>query len=207
TCYSSNPFLQDLLSFWGYETCLLGADMDNPNVHTCIRARLDSHQYHIDVGYAAPFIEPIRLDRVPYEIKHGKYTYRLRKIVNVNKYGMEVLLNGQKIHGYTINEIPRNFDYFTKTIRESFMTGNVFMSCIRITRVLQDRIVELKNRTLTTYIGGKSYSKVLGNIVDIETAVKNELVMPKCPIKKAIEILEEMTQKSFYEDEDYPEEY
>ena len=44
-------------------------------------------------------------------------------------------------------------------------------------------------------------------MVDIETAVKNELMMPKCPIKKAIEILEKVTQKSFFEDEDYPEEY
>ena len=120
---------------------------------------------------------------------------------------MEVFLNGKKVHGYTINEIPRNIGFFSKTIRESFMAGNVFMSCIRITRVFQDRTVELKNRTLTTFIGGKSYSRIFGNIVDIETAVKNELMMPKCPIKKAIEILEEVTQKSFFEDEDYPEKY
>ncbi len=81
------------------------------------------------------------------------------------------------------------------------------MSCIRITRFFKDRTVELKNRTLTTYNGEESYSKILRNVVDIETTVKNELMMPKCPIKRAIKILEKVTQKSFFEDEDYPEEY
>ena len=81
------------------------------------------------------------------------------------------------------------------------------MSCIRITRFFEDRAVELKNKTLTFYKGKESYSKILGNIEEIETAVKNELMMPKCPIEKAITILEEVTQKSFFEDKDYPEEY
>ncbi len=207
TCYSNNPYLQELLSFLGYKSYLLGADMDKPNVHTCIRTRLDSHQYHIDVGYAAPFREPIPLDNTPYEIKHGKYTYLLKKIKDLNKYGIEVLLDGKKIHGYIINEYSRKFSYFSKTIRNSFETGNTFMSCIRITRFFKDRTVELKNRTLTTYNGEESYSKLFRNVVDIETAVKNELMMPKCPIKKAIKILEKVTQKSFFEDEDYPEGY
>ena len=207
TCYSSNPFLRDLLFFLGYKANLLGANMDQPNVHTCIRTGLNSHQYHIDVGYAAPFKKPIRLDNIPYEIKHGNYTYLLKKIKNVNKYGIEVLLDGEKIHGYIINEVHRNFDFFSNTIIDSFKPGNTFMSCIRITRFFEDRSVELKNRTLTIYNGKESYSKILRNIEEIETAVKNDLMMPKCPIQKAIKILEEVTQKSFFEDEDYPEEY
>ena len=207
TCYSSNPFLRDLLSFLGYKANLLGANMNQPNVHTCIRTGLNSHQYHIDVGYAAPFKKPIPLDNIPYKIKHGNYTYLLKKIKNVNKYGIEVLSDGEKIHGYIINEVHRNFDFFSNTILDSFKPGNTFMSCIRITRFFEDRSVELKNRTLTIYNGQECYSKTLRNIEEIETAVKNDLMMPKCPIQKAIKILEEVTQKSFFEDEDYPEEY
>ena len=78
------------------------------------------------------------------------------------------------------------------------------MSCIRITRFFEDRVIELKNRTLTVYEGKESYSKIFKNIKEIETTVKNDLMMPKCPIKKSIRILEEVTQKSFFEDEDYP---
>ena len=207
TCYSSNPHLQELLSFLGYETYLLGADMGEPNVHTCIRTKLNSHQYHIDVGYAAPFREPIRLDKTPYKIKHGKYTYLLKENRNFNQYEIEVLLDGNRIHGYSINEDSRKFSFFSKTIIESFETGNTFMSCIRITRFFKDRTVELKNRTLVSYEKGKSHSKILSNIAEIEAAVKNELMMPNCPVKRAIEILENVTQRSFFEVENYPEEY
>ncbi len=207
TCYSNNPFLQELLSFLGYKTYLLGADMDNPNVHTCIRAILDSHHYHIDVGYAAPFKEAIRLNNTPLEIKHGKNTYLIKKIESRNKYGVEIISDGEKIHGYVINEESRKFDLFSKTIKDSFKPGNTFMSCIRITRFFEDRSVTLKNRTLTTCNGEKVFSKVLNNIEDIEVAVKNDLLMPECPIKDAIKILEEVTQKSFFGDENYPEEY
>ena len=81
------------------------------------------------------------------------------------------------------------------------------MTCIRITRFFEESAVELKNRTLTFYKGQEIYSKKLGSIEEIEIAVQNELKMPKCPIAKAIKILEEVTQKSFFEDEAYPEEY
>ena len=207
TCYSNNPYLHQLLSFLGYKTYLLGADMDSPNVHTCIRAIVNSHQYHIDVGYAAPFREPIRLDNTPREIKHGKYSYQLRKIDNIGQYGMEVFSDGEKVHGYVVNEFPREFAFFSEIIRESFNTGNIFMSCIRITRFFKDKTVELKNRTLTIYNGEKSCSRILRSIEEIETAVTNELRMPNCPVRKGIDILEQVTQRSFFEDHDYPEEY
>ncbi len=78
TCHSNNPYLQELLTYLEFDTVLLGADMDEPNVHTCLRVTLDSHQYHIDVGYAAPFSNPMRLDSTPHIIRHGKYKYQFK---------------------------------------------------------------------------------------------------------------------------------
>jgi len=54
TCHSSNPYLSDLLKFLGYKTLLLGSDMQESNVHTCIRVEEDGVPYPIDVGYAGP---------------------------------------------------------------------------------------------------------------------------------------------------------
>jgi arylamine N-acetyltransferase len=207
TCHSSNPYLQELLNFLGFETMLLGADMSESNVHTCLRTILNSHQYHVDVGYAAPFKEPMRLDNTPHTIVHGKYTYQFKKSENLNKYKIEVLLDGNRIHGYSINEDVRNFNFFVKTIKESFEPGNTFMSCIRITRVFKDRTIELKDNKLIYYKGAKSYSKMLMNMAEVETTVKNELMMPRCPVKKAIKILEQVTQHSFFEEKKYPVEY
>ncbi len=207
TCHSSNPYLQELLTFLGFDTVLLGADMDESNVHTCLRATLESHQYHIDVGYAAPFYEPMRLDKTPHIIRHGKYKYQFQKNEKLNKYEIEVLLDSDRIHGYTINEDIRTFDFFSKTIRESFETGKTFMSCIRITRVFEDQTIEMKNNRLIYYNGGNSHSKMLKDMDEVEFAVKNELMMPRCPIKKAIRILEQLTQRDFFQEENYPEEY
>ncbi len=118
-----------------------------------------------------------------------------------------MLLDRDRIHGYTINEDIRKFDFFFKTIRESFETGRTFMSCIRITRVFEDQTVELKNNRLIYYKGGNSHSKTLKNMNEVESAVKNELMMPRCPIKKAIKILEQVTQQNFFKEKKYPEEY
>ncbi|MCK5350438.1 MAG: arylamine N-acetyltransferase, partial [Desulfobacula sp.] len=207
TCHSSNPYLHALLDFLGYKTRLLGADMSERNVHTCIRTQLYSHEYHIDVGYAAPFRKPMRLDKIPYQIKHGKYIYLFMKNENFKKYEIAVFLNGNKIHGYILNEESRKFNFFSKTIHESFEIGKAFMSCIRITRFFKDKTVELKNRTLIHYKGGQSSLKVLKNIEQVENAVKNDLMMPHCPIRKAVKILEQIILKPFFEGEYYPEEY
>ncbi len=207
TCHSSNPYLHELLTHSGYKTHLLGANMDEPNVHTCLRAELDSRQYHIDVGYAAPFRAPFPLDKTPYRIKHGKYTYLFTKNESLDKYEIAIYLDGDRIHGYIINEDFRKFDFFHKTIKESYEIGTTFMSCIRITRFFKDRTVELKNKTLIHYKGDKSHSRELKDIGEVENAVKNDLMMPNCPVKKAIRILEQVTRKSFFENDDYPEAY
>jgi arylamine N-acetyltransferase len=79
TCHSNNPFLANLLNVFGYNVSLLGADMGELNVHTCIRVLMGSVQYHVDVGYAAPFRKPIRFDKLPHEIKHGDYLYVVQR--------------------------------------------------------------------------------------------------------------------------------
>ena len=77
TCYTSNPFFAGLLRALGYDADLLGAAMSRPDVHTSIRVRLDAVGYHVDVGYGAPFREPLRLDRLPCEVAEGSYRYVL----------------------------------------------------------------------------------------------------------------------------------
>src|SRR3954462_2304748 len=72
TCYTSNPFFTELLRHLGYEADLHSADMNVPNVHSCIRVRVDGRSYHVDVGNAAPFLDPIPLDALPYKIQRGE---------------------------------------------------------------------------------------------------------------------------------------
>ncbi|MBC8442208.1 MAG: hypothetical protein H8D87_21290 [Deltaproteobacteria bacterium] len=147
------------------------------------------------------------MDKTLHTIRHGKYTYGFKKNEKSDKYEIEVLLDGNRIHGYAINDDIRQFDFFIKTIEESFEAGQTFMSCVRITRVFEDQTIEMKDNRLIHYKGGNSHSKTLKNMDEVESAVKNELTMLRCPIKKAIRILEQVTQQNFFKEKNYPEKY
>ena len=75
TCHSCNPFMAGLLKSLDYDADLLGADMTDPDVHTCVRVRLNGAEYHVDLGYAAPFRSPICLDPLPHESAEGESRY------------------------------------------------------------------------------------------------------------------------------------
>ena len=73
------------------------------------------------------------------------------------------------------------------------------MSYLRITRFFERHAVELKNRTLFFYKDGQSRKKELQHMEDVEQAVRNDLAMPRCPVVKAIEVLEHVTGEPFFE--------
>jgi arylamine N-acetyltransferase len=205
TCHSNNPFLADLLKALGYEAYLLGADMDEPNVHTCIRVKLGFFEYHVDVGYAAPFRKPMRLDYTPYEIKQGDYRYLFDRYGKSSVYEVSIVSGKERLHGYVAHGPPRNAEFFKKTITESFEPGKTFMSYLRITRFFERHAVELKNRMLFFHKDGQSRQKELQHMEDVEQAVQNDLAMPRCPVEKAIEVLEHVTGEPFFEGPICPE--
>ena len=198
TCHSNNPFFANLLTALGYKASLLGADMSEPNVHTCIRVKIESSEYHVDVAYAAPFRKPMKLDCVPYEITHGNYRYLFDRLKEKNKYEVALFSGKERLDGYIVHGPPRTKDFFRKTTMESFEMGRTFMSCLRITRFFKNHTVELKDKKLIYHKDGKSSQQELKNLADIELAVQNNLLMPRCPIKKAIKILEQVSGKSFF---------
>jgi len=59
TCYANNFHFFTLLEGLGYDVRLCGADMSEPDVHMVSTLRLDRRELLVDVGYAAPFLEPL----------------------------------------------------------------------------------------------------------------------------------------------------
>jgi len=83
TCYVCNYHLYQLLKYLGYDVKLCGADMSQPDVHIVILVKLDGREYIVDVGYAAPFLEPIPRDLlIDYKISRGKDDYILHPMDN-----------------------------------------------------------------------------------------------------------------------------
>ena len=201
TCYTSNPFFAELLRELGYDALLLGADMNHCNVHTSIRVHLDGISYHIDCGYASPFLEPISLDRLPHEIRRGNLCWLFDQASD-HRLAMRLYCDGQQVHGYAVNEIPRERHFFRATVEDSFRAHSTFMKLLRLVRIFPEHTVELRNRTLRVHRGLEISERTLDSIDDLRQAVNDEFLMPRCPIEKAVEILESLTGVSYAQLED-----
>lgn len=196
TCYSSNPFLAELLAALAYDAALFGADMSRPNVHTSIRVRTDGREYHVDVGYAAPFREPIPLDALPYEIVAGRSRYVLARAGEGHQ--MTFFTDGVVRHGYSVHPPPRSASFFHPVILDSFVPGRTFMRCLRITRFFDNGAVELRNRRLLRIQGMQVTERTIESMAELRRAVDEEFLMPRCRVEDAVAALERLNQRDFF---------
>ncbi|MBV9504075.1 MAG: arylamine N-acetyltransferase [Acidobacteriia bacterium] len=180
TCYAANPLLADLLRALGYETDLIAADMIRPNVHTCLRVRVGSVPYHVDVGYGGPFREPMRLDRLPFEILEGDTRYVLRD-AGSETYDMSVFSGLERVHGYVVHGPPRVREFFAGAMQDSFLPSATFRNCLRICRIFEDHSVTLLNRVLSTNRNSQTTSRELQSADELAAAFASDLQMPRCP--------------------------
>jgi arylamine N-acetyltransferase len=200
TCQTNNPFLASLLKAVGYEADLLGADMSKPNVHTSIRVRLDGAEYHVDVGYGAPFRRPIRLDRLPWEFVQGHFRFCFDRTASPDAYQASVYLGGQRLHGYLVHPPPRERAFFNGTVIESYRPGATFTSMLRIIRFFDDYAADLEGARLSVHRGAETTSKQLRNMAELRAAVAGDLAMPRCPLEEAVAVLERLTGRSVFEE-------
>jgi arylamine N-acetyltransferase len=198
TCYSSNPFVFELLNTLGYDAVLLGADMNNPDVHTSVRVTVDAVDYHVDMGYAAPFRRPIRLDRLPYEVVQGDFRYVLDRRANDGRFEMSMLSGGEWKHGYVVNETPRAPGFFDKAVRESYWPDSEFMRRFRIVRFFEEHTVEIRDRTAFYFLGDQTRKVELTDIAELERVVFEDMQLPRCPVRDAIGVLERVTGEAFF---------
>lgn len=199
TCYSNNPFFADLLRALGYEADLLGADMSKPDVHTCIRVRLGSRPYHVDVGFASPFREPIRLDRLPARIDEGGNHFILDRDAAAGTYRMRLFIGEECRVSYLAHDPPRPREHFAPAIEMSFALTSTFMQHLRISRIFRDYSLDLWDRELFRNDAGGTSHRHLATMAELKTAVAEEFALPRCPVEAAIGVLERLTGKPFFD--------
>jgi arylamine N-acetyltransferase len=199
TCYSSNPFLVQLLRALGYDADLLGADMSAPNVHTVIRVRLDGAEWHVDAGYGGPFRRPIRLDSLPETLVSGDLRFVFYRSAD-NDVELSLMRGETRLHGYVVHGPARSFEFFHPIILDSFLPGQHFMTNLRLIRHFEDgRAAELLNSTLTLHRDGESRVLELRNSAELRSVVVDELAMPRCPIEEAVDVLERMSGQTLFQ--------
>jgi arylamine N-acetyltransferase len=193
TCYTLNPFLTELLRELGYDADLLGADMSNPNVHTCIRVRVDSVDYHVDVGFAAPFREPLRLDSLPVQVDEGANRYVLDRDAVGCGLRLSMFTGGGNGEGYLAHDPPRPREFFDSVVLDSYSPGAWFMNRLRISRIFDEYSLDLINWTLYRHEAGRTTVTRLASMEDLARAVRDEFRMPRCPVESAVQVLERRT--------------
>jgi len=198
TCYTANPFLAELLREAGYDADLLGCDMARANVHTAIRVRIGGNEYHVDVGYGGPFYEPLLLAALPHEMKQGPFRYVLNRGGD-GRVALTVFHEKERVHGYVVNETPRELDFFRDIVLESFRPAATFMTRLRVVRYFDDHSVELKNNAITRHDADESREIRLRSMQEVRAAFNEEFRMPRCPVEEAVETLERLTGQGFFE--------
>lgn len=150
TCYTNASHFHSLLAYLGYDVKLCGADMSQPDVHLVNIVTVEGGEYLIDVGYAAPFLEPLPRDLdSDYVIKHGDGRYVLRPRDDRGWSRMDYYEDGQLTHGYRVNPRARRIEEFSDVVEDSFRDSSTFMQSVMLVRFAPERAIRLKNLSLT----------------------------------------------------------
>jgi arylamine N-acetyltransferase len=149
TCYANNYYLYLLLEHLGFDIILCGADMKERDVHIVSIVSIEEREFIVDVGYAAPFYQPLARD-LNYDniIDQGNEKYILKPINEKDHSKMEHYINGELKHGYTAKPFPREINFFKSVIEDSYADYSTFMNAIRITKFTENGSLSLRNLNL-----------------------------------------------------------
>lgn len=188
TCYANNPYFNLLLGSLGYDVTLCGADMSNPDVHIVSIVRLEGHEYVVDVGYAAPFYEPLPRDLdVDHEIGWGRCQYILRPQNEAGRSRLEMYRDGELTHGYVAKPKGRTIGHFDTVIRNSYQDSATFMNALVVERFLEDRSVRIHNYSLTESTPNESRVTRLHDRDEVIQAVEYHCGIPGDVVREAID--------------------
>lgn len=148
TCYANAFHLHELLVYLGYDVALCGADMSKPDVHIVNIVNLEGREYIVDVGYAAPFLEPLPRDcSTDYSISLGTDRYVLTPKDELGRSRLTFYRDGAGSHGYVVKPQKRSIDEFAQVIADSFKPDATFMNAILLARFDSDCSYVLHNMT------------------------------------------------------------
>ena len=187
TCYANNPYFFELLQHLGYEVTMCGADMSNPDVHIVSMVALKGRQFLVDVGYAAPFYQPLPRDLDdPYEVRFGVCRYVLEPQDGEGRSRLRLFRNNEPIHGYLAKPEPREIGRFAEVIRDSYRDTETFMNTVVVERFFPGRSVRIHNFTLTESTPNGATVTQLADRGELIAAVERHFRIPADIVRDAI---------------------
>lgn len=190
TCYSNNFYMNKLLEYLGYEVRLCGADMTNPDVHIVNIVNIKNRDYLVDVGYAAPFFNPIPLDlNREYKIAFGADEYVILPRDSNGNSELKMFRNGYVKHGYRVKPQARSISEFEMVIKDSFRESATFLNAILLVRFGWQTSIKIHNFTIIEYYD-KNFKQVeFKNKADLINNIFRYFTIPKEIIEESFDLI------------------
>ncbi|HUO59343.1 MAG TPA: arylamine N-acetyltransferase [Candidatus Acidoferrales bacterium] len=150
TCYSNNYYLNELLRALGFSVRLCGADMSMADVHMVSIVSIEGAGYLVDVGYGAPFYDPIPLAQGrSWGVRLGRWSLEVSSSCSFGAWRVQQFWDGVYQHGYTAKSQPKTLEDFRPVIASSFHPQATFMRAVMLARFPPGRAIVIRNLTVT----------------------------------------------------------
>jgi len=165
--------------------------MNNPDVHLVSIVNIENREFLIDIGYAAPFSEPIPLDLSnDYIISMGCDRFILKPQNNDKQSHLELYRNGKLIHGYRVNPMERKINEFRQVIKDSFKEGSTFMNTLLLTRFYSRSFIIIHNLSIIESSGKVSKKYSIDSIEQLTLVINKYFNIPKSIVMESIDKLQ-----------------
>jgi arylamine N-acetyltransferase len=181
TCYANNYYFYLLLNNLGYQIKLCGADMESsePNAHMVSIVKLENREFLVDVGYGAPFFNPIPRDlKSDYIIKFGCERYVLKPQNENGNSKLEFYRDAELVHGYLAKPAPLGISSFEKNIRDSFLDDALFMNSLSFSKFKNEGVIAIRNFEVSNSSRTSTVTNRLKNYKEVRDVVLNEFGIP-----------------------------
>ncbi len=191
TCFAIAVHFTRLLSFLDYDVELLGADVGGtPRSHAVCRVTFEDTHYLVDVGYAAPFYQPISLVELPARVPHGDVNYVIdRHVSGAGALEVTTLRGNQKVQSYVAKPPALAAEGFAQAIERANGEGARFMRSLRISRFFASRVLEVVDNTLVTTHHNITTVTPIRDVDELEAVVHEQMQLPRLPVREAVEVL------------------
>ena len=110
---------------------------------------INNKEYLGDVGYAAPFYNPIPLDLAKnYELTSGRDKYIIKPRDKRNYSEIKLIRDGKNKHGYIVKPQPRSITEFEKVIEDSMRSTATFLNAVLLVKYGENSSVVIHNLSL-----------------------------------------------------------
>jgi arylamine N-acetyltransferase len=180
TCYPNNFHFCRLLRTLGYDAALCGADMPSgEDVHAAITVAVDGRDLLVDVGYGAPFLEPLPRDAGhDLVLRFGRDRYVLKPKDDRGRSRLEMYRDGELLHGYLLKPTPRPIEHFSQVVLDSFRESATFMNAVDLIRFSDVDSVVIYNLSIIRSAPDSFSIERLSDREELVQAIEREFGIP-----------------------------